>query len=180
MSDPGMPPESRDDEPPPDDSNPPEDDGGTDGVDCLGAMERRNPLPQGIYWIDVFTPHVRDFQGWMKEHRDTVHAKESSTYSDPEGVFVKFEVTSPTPWNGPGYPTISSQAQTQADTSSAAVATDYVRANPVTSAVDPYIDTAAAKSVAKDVASVLPSPLTIAAVLGVVLAVALMVLKRVP
>jgi len=79
----------------------------------IGAVERRNPLPVGRYWIDIFDSQENAFRAWLNEHKGSVRvitteSYPSSTFGGYEGrVWRLFEVTAPVSWNGPGFPTIA-------------------------------------------------------------------------
>jgi len=72
---------------------------------------RTNPLPPGRYWVDVFDPKRGEFRGWLADHSDTVHVvhQEDKLPRDdyPAETWYLFEVLAPTPWEGPGFPTIA-------------------------------------------------------------------------
>lgn len=83
------------------------------------AIERRNPLPAGKYWVDVFEPHTSPFLGWLSKNQAnlTVNTTER-IQGDPEGNWILFTVRTPVLWEGPGYPSIAGQnIKTKADTS---------------------------------------------------------------
>lgn len=87
------------------------------------SIERRNPLPVGNYWVDVFEPNVSAFEDWLDRNRRTVGLRSSeAAYKDPSGSWYKFTVIEPTNWEGPGFPSIIpasevSSVQSSADTS---------------------------------------------------------------
>lgn len=39
------------------------------------AVERRNPLPPGVYWIDVFDPNRQAFAEWLKAFAPVVRLR---------------------------------------------------------------------------------------------------------
>lgn len=83
------------------------------------AIERRNPLPAGKYWVDVFDPHTSPFLAWLSKNQAnlTVNTTER-IQGDPEGNWILFTVRSPILWEGPGYPTIAGpNVVSKADTS---------------------------------------------------------------
>ena len=41
---------------------------GSSGAEIIGAIERRNPLPPGRYWQDIFNKHAPDWNAWIAEH----------------------------------------------------------------------------------------------------------------
>lgn len=78
------------------------------------ALERRSPLPVGIYWIDAFGDNRARLAEWLSSHRSTVKVRKSTAYQEPPGDWALFEVLAPTPWNTPsslGYPTIAERGK---------------------------------------------------------------------
>jgi len=77
------------------------------------AIERRNPLPLGRYWVDVFDPHIADFRVWLSNHEDSIKVEKQENYlprdTYPAHNWYLFTVTKETPWEGPGLPTIAEQ-----------------------------------------------------------------------
>lgn len=71
------------------------------------ALERRNPLPKGVYWIDVFGDNREKFAAWTRTNKVRVSTSESFDSSPPRD-WVKFEVANPVPWDGKtfGFPTV--------------------------------------------------------------------------
>lgn len=93
------------------------------------AVERRNPLPPGRYWVDVFdrvalsgpfagTNEQQSFREWLKAFSFTLHVEATETHdSDPPRDWYLFRVEQPTPWLGPGFPTIATpDVKSSADT----------------------------------------------------------------
>lgn len=88
------------------------------------ALERRNPLPPGRYWLDVHGPRSdaegpqRDrnvhFGIWKSRNSDAVHVEKTQSFpdEDPPRNFVIFRTIKEIPW-GPemadvlGFPTIA-------------------------------------------------------------------------
>ncbi len=71
------------------------------------AVERRNPLPAGVYWIDVFGANREKFAAWTRANK--VHVSKTESFdSTPPRDWLKFEVTTPVPWDAKtfGFPTI--------------------------------------------------------------------------
>lgn len=113
------------------------------------SLERRNPLPPGFYWQDVFADKLAAFQDWLRRNASTVkvtktvHRQETPrlddagviTYADkyPSSDWFLFQVLSPTNWEGPGFPTISTASTNADDTSQ--------RPDPPPSTVDALDDT---------------------------------------
>jgi hypothetical protein len=92
----------------------------------LGAMERRNPLPVGRYWVFAFGDKRTLLETWFKQNSSSVHAGHAeggdATGSEPAWSFYIFNVLSPTPWDAVtfGYPDIAaSSVQSSQDTASA-------------------------------------------------------------
>jgi len=74
----------------------------------LGAVERKNPLPAGRYWVDVFAKDSDAFGAWLNSNKATVQVRTTEHFdSDPVRDWYLFEVSVPTPWQGPGFPTIA-------------------------------------------------------------------------
>lgn len=74
----------------------------------LGAVERQNPLPAGRYWVDVFQNDSDTFGAWLSSNKATVRVRTTEHFdSDPARDWYLFEVSVPTPWHGPGFPTIA-------------------------------------------------------------------------
>lgn len=83
---------------------------GMDGVG-VGALERRNPLPPGKYWVDVFTPQEAAFQDWLRKNKGSVSVITTETFAPiddyPGRAWRLFTVQAPVAWEGPGFPTIA-------------------------------------------------------------------------
>jgi hypothetical protein len=93
------------------------------------ALERRNPVPIGRYWVDVFDqvsthPATKGqntqtaFRDWLRRNASTVKSESTQSFdSKPARDFYIFRVTAPTPWEGPGFPEVAPAAvQSSADT----------------------------------------------------------------
>lgn len=86
------------------------------------ALERRNPLPTGHYWIDVFGPKVTAMLEWLGTHRGKVVVLKTTTIPAGngyvEGQWLLFRVDEPVPWDAValGYPTIASATTQKEDT----------------------------------------------------------------
>jgi hypothetical protein len=87
------------------------------------TIERRNPLPKGIYWQDVFEPKWPALDAWLTANRSTVRVRTTQRFEanagGPARQFLVFEVSAPTKWPATelGFPTIASSADiTSADT----------------------------------------------------------------
>lgn len=70
------------------------------------AVERRDPLPPGRYWVDIPPKDVLAFNVWKNTHRDAVRVQRVSTGSNGWEWHL-FEVLAPTPWGGWGFPNIA-------------------------------------------------------------------------
>jgi len=89
------------------------------------ALERRNPLPVGSYWIDVFGEKIPKFNGWLAAFGPVgVHTDATETFDAtddfPPRVWYKFSVSQPiAPWDAVtfGFPTIADASiKSSADT----------------------------------------------------------------
>lgn len=82
------------------------------------AVERANPLPRGVYWVDVIEKDFASFNAWLASAEDavrvvkTTHTDATSfPYSEPAREWILFEVREPVEWLGPGLPTIASKGE---------------------------------------------------------------------
>lgn len=106
----------------------------------IGRLQRDNPLPPGIYWLDVIdVPNQQEFAAWRLEHSAKVRLIstehfEAINWPDctpldfttnslcaPSRDWVKFEVAEPVVWDSVrfGFPNIISageKIETSADT----------------------------------------------------------------
>jgi len=97
------------------------------------ALERRDPLPPGRYWIFLKKDESERWRKWVDESPVVPRYSESMSALgrapavfqtrwdlDPimqhVGDYVVFDVIRPTPWIGFGYPTIVSQGEITAST----------------------------------------------------------------
>jgi len=80
------------------------------------ALERRNPLPPGWYWVDVPDTKRRPWEDWLERNADSVSVKETREVSLNQLSSALFQVTSPVTWEGPGLPTIAQEGTTLDDT----------------------------------------------------------------
>lgn len=77
------------------------------------TLERRNPLPQGVYWQDVFEAKWPALDKWLSANRATVRVRTVQRFEanagGPARQFLVFEVSAPTPWPATelGFPTIA-------------------------------------------------------------------------
>jgi hypothetical protein len=91
------------------------------------AVERRNPLPPGLYSVFVEVDREDDFTEWQRENAATMRVLSRIAYdrlnsntplfsisptfeilTHVVGYATLFQVMAPTPWDGPGLPTIES------------------------------------------------------------------------
>lgn len=70
------------------------------------ALERKNPLPIGRYWVDVPEANLPEFQAWLAERPTQIHV-EATDQALADLTWYLFAVSSPVPWFGPGTPTIA-------------------------------------------------------------------------
>jgi len=83
-------------------------------------LERRNPLPPGRYWQDIFKPQFSAFDNWLVRNRDHLDVLTTEHFdapgieiTDPAGFgtterqWILFRVIEPVKWEGPGLPTIA-------------------------------------------------------------------------
>lgn len=90
--------------------------GMADGDIGVGALERRNPLPPGRYWIDLFEKDSPAWLAWRARNNVKIEVTEHFS-SDPVRDFIIFRVDAPVPWEGPGFPTIApASVQSSSDT----------------------------------------------------------------
>lgn len=85
-------------------------------MNTIGKLQRVNPLPPGVYWIDVIdTAHQQAFAGWVFEHSlevkvittehfDSLNWPDCSAFNFegdcwPSRDWVKFEVLKPVTWD---------------------------------------------------------------------------------
>lgn len=83
-----------------------------------GVLERRNPLPVAKYWKDIFEADAEAFGAWLRDNQETVKVRTTEHIDgDPPRDWILFEVTSPTMWDGPGYPDVAApDVHSSADT----------------------------------------------------------------
>jgi hypothetical protein len=78
------------------------------------TIERRNPLPAGRYWIDIFESGFTAFQSWLSNNKSSVRVETTEDYpaagDAPARQFYIFAVSAPTAWpsdRGLGLPSIA-------------------------------------------------------------------------
>jgi hypothetical protein len=80
---------------------------------ATGGVERRNPLPPGRYWVDVFQSKSAAFNAWLARNKTAVKVESTESFpGDLDNAYesrdwVLFRVLSPAPWEGPGLPTVA-------------------------------------------------------------------------
>lgn len=69
------------------------------------AVERRDPVPPGRYWVWLMPEDTARWTSWTRAHAGKVSTR--VTEGDPDsGYHVVFDVIAPVPWVGFGFPTI--------------------------------------------------------------------------
>ena len=89
-----------------------------------GALERRNPLPAGKYWIDIFEPKRAVWQNWVNKAGASIHILSTESFEAiggyPARDWLLFETSQPLMWDiavDIGWPTIAGpQVHTSDDT----------------------------------------------------------------
>lgn len=79
------------------------------------ALERRNPVPVGRYWLDVPASKVEDFNGFLKSNSERIHVENTE---GTDVVFYIFSVSEPVQWFAAnfGFPEIAgANVQSKAD-----------------------------------------------------------------
>lgn len=82
------------------------------------AVEKRNPLPVGVYLVVVQTSKLDAFRSWLSRNTSTIEVLETKKIvlseqsgvvevSGEAGAWYGFRVTKPTLWEGPGWPDIA-------------------------------------------------------------------------
>ena len=73
-------------------------------------LERRSPLPKGLYWLDALGENQAAFRDWRSVHAAAVKVRTSESFPDPAPgrEWLKFEVLSPVAWDARrfGFPNI--------------------------------------------------------------------------
>ncbi len=85
------------------------------------ALERRNPVPVGRYWIDVQNSKTDEFNGFLASHSKSIHTDTTEGDSSEEGgtTFYIFKVLTPVTWLPVnfGFPTIAGpEVKSKSDT----------------------------------------------------------------
>jgi len=119
------------------------------------AVERRNPLPVGRYWVDILDPpksttsHILLFDAWLAGNRDKVALRRkeergttlwSLDYSGVRDNWYLFDVLEPVEWprdRGFGFPTIA-QSPTAPKAPKVETSADTVQRPPEPSISDDF------------------------------------------
>jgi hypothetical protein len=104
--------------------------------DIIGAIERRNPLPPGVYWVDVIgevptfggpdNSKLEAFAGWLRRNASNIQVLRTVSkpaeidalrgVMNPAQDWYLFKVAAPVQWEGPGLPTIADENTEKDDT----------------------------------------------------------------
>lgn len=64
-------------------------------------IERNDPIPAGVYWIDVFEPAQLAFRKWLRENAGTVRVRKTTSHPARNGYPARewflFEIKAATP-----------------------------------------------------------------------------------
>ena len=74
------------------------------------ALERRNPLPPGFYWIDVANSKAAGLHAWRTANKASVRVLKTREDTLVGFTWLLFEVKAPVPWadaTGYGFPNIA-------------------------------------------------------------------------
>lgn len=78
------------------------------------ALERRNPIPPGTYWQDVFAKDQPRWNQWYAKHIGAIHVDSTEAKDGPRNWY-KFTLTKSVPRDTfPGFPTIITQKSGEA------------------------------------------------------------------
>jgi hypothetical protein len=78
--------------------------------EMFGALERRNPLPTGRYWIDATSAKAPELEGYFQSNSARIHVETTEGAGETEGtIFYIFSVLAPVPWFATnfGFPTVA-------------------------------------------------------------------------
>ena len=75
-------------------------------------LERRNPLPPGRYWLDVFPPNIATITAWTRANKSVRVVSTEFFDSTPPRQWLMFDIVSPTQFDQLtfGFPTVVKQA----------------------------------------------------------------------
>lgn len=90
------------------------------------TLERRNPLPVGIYWADIFEPDMPAFREWLTKNKKDVGVIRTQSFGRiaKSGLTTEtwkahdwylFQVIEPVHWEGPGFPDIAESKELTAE-----------------------------------------------------------------
>lgn len=89
-----------------------------------GRLERKDPVPKGRYWIDIFDKKQTVWNDWVKRSGEKIKVITTeffpaegfdpfkNTFSSPARTWNLFDVLQPVPWGiavDVGWPTVASQ-----------------------------------------------------------------------
>jgi len=77
------------------------------------VLERRNPVPPGRYWLDVFPPNIATITAWTRANKGAVRVVSTEFFdSTPPRQWLMFDVLEPVPFDQLtfGFPTVVKQA----------------------------------------------------------------------
>jgi len=80
------------------------------------AMQRKNPVPPGKYWVDQFEQRILEFDMWLRRNDDKVKVIKREEFArlwnGRQRVWYLFQVQQPVKWEkGWGFPTIAQSAE---------------------------------------------------------------------
>jgi hypothetical protein len=120
------------------------------------AMQRKNPVPPGRYWVDQFnsvgpynsaTPQdgIGRFERWLSQNKDKVRLvrreKFNSLFAGKERAWYLFDVVAPVVWEkGWGFPTIVQAGATPSAPMTVQTSEDTVQKPPEESAFQGFTD----------------------------------------
>lgn len=72
-------------------------------------LERRNPLPPGVYHIDVMGKNLPAFIAWRSSHKDAVKVRKTQEDESSKIAWILFEVTRGVDWDSKafGFPNVA-------------------------------------------------------------------------
>jgi hypothetical protein len=120
------------------------------------AMQRKNPVPPGRYWVDQFntvgpydsaTPQngIDRFERWINQNKDKVRLvrreKFNSLFNGKERAWYLFDVVAPVVWEkGWGFPTIVQAGATPSAPMSVQTSEDTVQKPADEGALQPFVE----------------------------------------
>lgn len=75
-------------------------------------LERRNPVPPGRYWLDVFPPNIATITAWTRANKNVRVVSTEFFDTTPPRQWLMFDVASPVQFDQLtfGFPTVVKQA----------------------------------------------------------------------